>query len=107
MVGTQIPHHLQFLILELNFPKAVLIDFIHDNTEKGWNSIRMSVKDFYKELNFLNESTIYRALKELEEEGLLESDFSGKFDRTKVYKVSVKAIEHYYCAPNSYEEYYS
>lgn len=107
LIDSKIPSRLQFLISELNFPKAVLIDFIHDNTNKGRDTIRMSTKDFHKELYFINENTIYRTIKELEEDGFIESTFSGVFDRTKVYKLSTFTIENYYAAPYSLEEYYS
>lgn len=107
MLSSRLPFYLQYLIGELNFPKAILIDFIHFNSNRSLTPIRMSVKDFHKELSFISENTIYRSLKELENDGLIESDFSGMFDRTKVYKLSTFAIENYYAAPNSLEEYYS
>jgi len=79
--------------VELNYPSALLIEFINENSNRGKEFFKMSVSDISIYL-WLSESVIYRTLRELEEKKIIKSiiDSKEKFDRVKSYSLDEESL---------------
>lgn len=89
----KIDHRFFRNVEQLNYPSALLIEFINEHSNRGNNFIKIAASEISMYL-FISESVIYRTLRELEEKKIIKSiiDSKEKFDRVKSYSLDEESL---------------
>jgi hypothetical protein len=93
----------RFLAVKLGLTEAVMLQVMQfrlsssNEVKEGKNWISCSYKDWQKEVPFWSDSTIKRAIKSLEDAGILVTANwnESKLDKTKWYSVNYEKLQEY------------
>lgn len=90
------------LAVKFGMTKAIILQHLHWRSRKSWHEwndkkwVKTTYKQLQEQLPFIKESTIRKAIKELEKQGCLDirHDNSGKYlDRTNYYRIDYMVVD--------------